>query len=483
MTRREQLLALARTHPETVVDWLLAAEAPVQPLLEQILQLQARVAELEGRLAQNSSNSSRPPSSDGLAKPPPRSLRNRSGRKPGGQPGHPGHTLERVKKPDHVEIHLLTGCPCGQCGGVSLSEQPVLDYERRQVFDLPPLQLSVTEHQAEIKQCPVSGRKVSAAFPQGVTAPVQYGTNFRALALYLFHQQLLPFDRLRQTCLDLFGQPLSLGTLTQINRDAYDDLAEAESAVIRGITQSPVVHVDESGLRVAGRLHWLHVACTPELTFYGVHANRGTEAMDALGVLPHCRQWLVHDHWKPYYKYEALHALCNQHLLRELKFLCEEQHEVWAGELSRFLLDCKADPNTSAGLNEAQFGRAHARYRAIVRQGRRAHPRRKAGSKRAAQDKATNLLDRLEDYDLCVLAFLIDPCVPFTNNAGEQAIRMNKVKQKISGCFRTLRGAHIFARVRGYLATCRKQGHNLWEACRRLAMGEPFMPSAPAGGP
>jgi transposase len=476
MTRREELLALARTNPEALVDYVLSLE-------EQIRRLEARVTELEARLAQNSRNSSRPPSSDGLRKPPLRSLRGNSGRKPGGQPGHPGHTLQAVAQPDHVEVHALTRCPCGQCGGVSLLGQPVLDHERRQVFDLPALELSVTEHQAEIKRCPVSGRRVSAAFPAGVAAPVQYGPNFRGLTLYLFNQQLLPFERLRQTCLDLFGQPLSLGTLTQTNQSAHDALAPVESAVIRGIIQAAVVHVDESGLRVAGSLHWLHVACTPELTHYGVQANRGAEAMDALGVLPQCRQWLVHDHWKPYFKYEALHALCNQHLLRELKFLAEELHEAWAAELSTFLIEWKNDPLTSLGLDEGQFDQAHARYRAILRRGRRDHPRRRTGQGRTAQDKATNLLDRLEDYDLSVLAFLIDPQVPFTNNQGEQDIRMIKVKQKISGCFRTLAGAQVFARIRGYLSTCRKQGHNLWEACRRLALGRPFMPHVAPSGP
>jgi transposase len=476
LTRRQELLGQARRQPEAVVDQLLAAE-------QQIEALRVKVRALEDRLALNSTNSSKPPASDGLAKPPPRSLRQKSGRSPGGQPGHPGRTLEPVKKPDHVAIHTLSLCPCGQCDGVPLHDQPVLDYERRQVFDLPPLQLSVTEHQAEIKACPVSGRKVVAAFPLGVEAPVQYGPHFRGLTLYLFNQQLLPFDRLRQTCLDLFGQPLSLGTLTQTNQRAYQALDPVESALIRALIQAPVVNVDESGLRVAGRLHWLHVACTSDLTFYGVHGKRGTEAMDALGVLPHCRSWLVHDHWKPYYKYDALHALCNQHLLRELKFLAEEQHQAWAAELSRFLLEWKDDPLTSWGLDEAQFKRAHARYKSIVRRGRRSHPRRKPGQGRTQQDKATNLLDRLEDYDLCVLAFLLDPNVPFTNNQGEQDIRMIKVKQKISGCFRTLTGAQVFARIRSYLSTCRKQGHNLWEACQQLVIGQPFMPNIPTTGP
>jgi len=476
LSRRQELLRQARRHPEVVVDQLLASEQQVKDLKE-------KVSQLEDRQALNSTNSSKPPSSDGLTKAAPHNLRKKSGRKPGGQPGHPGHTLQPVPKPNHTLKHPLDLCPCGQCGGVSLRGQPVLDYECRQVFDLPPLLLIVTEHQAEIKQCPVSGLTVRAAFPAGVHAPVQYGPHFRGLTLYLSNQQLLPVDRLRQTCLDLFGQPLSLGTLTQTNEQAYHALSPVETAIMDALIQAAVVNVDESGLRVAGKLHWLHVASTPQLTLYGVHSKRGCEAMDALGVLPHCRRWLVHDHWKPYYKYDALHALCNQHLLRELKFLAEEHHQTWAVQLSQFLLEWKEDPLTQLGLDEKQFKRAHARYKAIVRLGRRDHPRRQPGQGRARQSKAANLLDRLQDYDLSVLAFLIDPEVPFTNNGGEQDIRMIKVKQKISGCFRTLMGAQVFARIRSYLSTCRKQGRSLWEACYQLVIGQPFMPKTPATGP
>lgn len=459
---REELLALTRRQPETLVDLFL---------------------DLQERLARNSTNSHQPPAADGLAKPAPKSLREKTGRRPGGQPGHPGHTLQPVETPDHVQTHRIERCPCGFCQRVSLAGQPVLAYERRQVLDLPPLRLSVTEHRAEIKPCPVSGLLVTARFPAGVVAPVQYGPHFRGLTLYLFHQQMLPFDRLRQTCQDLFGQPLSLGTLTQTHARSYQALAPVEAAIVCGLSQAVVVNVDESGLRVAARLHWLHVASTADLTFYGVHGQRGTVAMDALGVLPHCHRWLVHDHWKPYYKYEAFHALCNQHLLRELKFLAEECHEAWAPSLTAFLLEWKDDPRTQAGLTEAQFQAAHKRYQAIVRQGRQAHPRRLPGQGRTQQGKAANLLDRLEDFDLQVLAFLIDPNVPFTNNQGEQDIRMIKVKQKISGSFRTLTGAQTFARIRSYLSTCRKQGRNLWEACYQLAIGQPFMPHVPAAGP
>jgi transposase len=473
ISQREVLLSQARRQPEVVVDRLLAAETKIQAL-------EAKIRQLEERQALNSTNSHQPPSSDGLAKGHPRSLRKKSGRKPGGQPGHPGHTLEQVKKPDISWIIHLDKCTCGKCGGVSLHRQPVIDYERRQVFDLPPLKLTVTEHRAEIKECPRSRKRVTAAFPAGVEAPTQYGHNFRGLTLYLFNQQFLPFDRLRQTCLDLFGQPLSLGTITQLNLAASATLAPWSEATVQGLIHSTVIHADESGLRVAGKLHWLHVASSKALTLYGVHPKRGTEAMDALGILPYYHYWLMHDHWKPYSKYEALHALCNQHLLRELKFLAEEQHQAWAARLIDYLIQWKNHPLTSLGLDEQQFHVAYTDYKAIVGQGRRDHPRRLKSRGRAKQDKATNLLDRLEDFDLCVLAFLIDPNVPFTNNTGEQDIRMIKIKQKISGCFRTLAGANAFARIRSYLSTCRKQGRNIWDACHKLAIGQPFMPNLPA---
>jgi transposase len=351
------------------------------------------------------------------------------------------------------------------------------------VFDLPPLRLEVTEHQAETKRCPVSGRLVTAAFPPGVSAPVQYGPNFQTLTVYLSQQQLLPHDRLGQLCEDLFGQPLSTGTIVANNLRVAGQLAGFEAAVVGQLRQAPVVHVDESGLRVEGKLHWLHVACTPRLTFYGVHPKRGTEATDAFDILPHCRGWLIHDHWSPYFTYaEALHGLCNEHLLRELKFVAEERHEAWAGRLSQWLVRAYRRRQRGGALSERQFQRAQARYRAILQSGRRLHPRGQGTAADPAR-KIANLLDRLQDFDLCVLAFLFDPDVPFTNNQAEQDIRRIKVRQKISGGFRTLSGARALARVRSYLSSCRKQGHNLWEAIRQAVVGQPFMPELTTAGP
>jgi transposase len=463
----------------------LAQSALVKLILafqEQVAQLEQRLKGLEARLAQNSSNSHHPPSSDGLKKPAPKSLRTRNGRKPGGQPGHPGQTLRPVPKPDHVQIHELA--VCSHCGRAGLGREPVLNYESRQVFDLTPRPLEVTEHRAEIKCCPDCAAQVRAAFPTGVSAPVQYGPRFQSLMVYLNQQQLLPYDRLAQLCQDLFGQPLSAGTLVAANERVFAQLEPFAQGLAQQVPQAPVVHLDESGLRVAGTLHWLHVASTAQLTFYGVHSKRGTEAMHALGIIGACRQWVVHDHWKPYFSYaECQHALCNERLLRELKFLWEEQQEVWARQLSDLLLALHRRRQKQGEFSERQFKRALKGFHAVVRRGRYRHPRRAAGQGRCARSKAANLLHRLEEFDWSILAFLWDERVPFTNNQGEQDIRMIKVRQKISGCFRTLRGARVFCRIRSYLSTCRKQGHNLWEAVQKAVAGRPFVPSCPATGP
>jgi transposase len=472
-----------------MTDAWLAVTILVSRLLQRIEQLEQELSasrrqlqELKGRLAQDSHNSHQPPSRDGLSKPKPKSLRIRSGRKAGGQPGHPGGTLQRVKDPDHTEMHRLQACP--RCGSRALHREPALDYERRQVFDLPPRFLEVTEHRAEIKHCPHCGQTVKADFPAGVSAPVQYGPGFQGLMVYLNQQQLLPYARLAQLCEDLFGQPLSVGTVVAANQRVYEQLEPFERVLVRQVAQAEVVNLDESGLRVAGALHWLHVAATPQLTFYGVHPQRGQAAMDAFGIIGACRQWVVHDHWKPYFGYDqCLHALCNEHLLRELKFLWEEQQEPWARQLSDLLVRLHRRRQQHGELGERQFKRALKAYHEIVRRGRRRHPRLARGQGRQAQSKAANLLARLEDFDWSILAFLFDERVPFTNNQGERDIRMIKVQQKISGCFRTFRGAQVFCRIRSYLSTCRKQGRNVWEAIPSALSGKPFIPGVLAAGP
>jgi transposase len=348
------------------------------------------------------------------------------------------------------------------------------------VFELPLLRLEVTEHRAEIKHCPHSGREVRALFPAEISAPAQYGTRFSGLLVYLHEQQHLPFGRLGELCADLFGAPLSLGTLQEANENAFEALAGFEAQVVSALKAAPVIHVDESGLRVEGKLHWIHTACTAALTFYQVHARRGTEAMDAAALLPQREGWVVHDFWAPYFQYDCAHALCCEHLLRELKFLFEEESQPWAGAMMELLWEFHALSKAQPHLSEDLLKECHRRYQALLGEARLLHPRRAKGEKRGKQSKTCNLLDRMEDYDQCILAFLADPDVPFTNNQAERDIRMVKLREKIAGSFRTFKGALIFARIRGFFSTARKQGRNLLESVTEIFQGTPFIPAAPS---
>ena len=336
MQTRDELIALARLHPEVVVDELLALRTEVAALRILVLSLQKKMEELESRLAKDSNNSHKPPSSDGYAKPAPKSLREKSDRPSGGQPGNPGQTLAFVDKPHHVVAHTLLDCPCG-CGG-SLRRVKVISIERRQVFELPLIRLEVTEHQAEVKRCPNSGQIVTAPFPPNVNAPVQYGSSFNALLVYWRDQQLLPFDRIAQMCADMFGRRVSEATIQAAVESTAVALVPFETHITAQISQAKIANADESGLRVEGKLHWLHVLSTAVITWYGVHAKRGQEALCHFGHLTHFTGRLIHDCFKPYFAYACLHGLCNAHLLRELTFLFEQQGQLWARKMFCLLL-------------------------------------------------------------------------------------------------------------------------------------------------
>lgn len=462
-TRRD-LEALARREPGRLIDL--------------VLDFQGMLQALEARLAQNSANSHRPPSSDGYAKPCPKSLRQRTGRKPGGQNGHPGHTLQPVPRPDSRVTHRLKLCPCG-CGK-NLRRQPLVRYESRQVFDLPEVRLRVTEHRAEVKICPSTGREVVAAFPPDLRAPAQYGARFQAWLSYWRHQQLLPLDRIALMCADLFGQRISEATLLTIEAKLYHALAPFEERVHALLCQAPLAHFDETGVRIAGRLHWLHNASTSLLTWLGVHKRRGHKAMDAFGILPRFIGRAIHDGLESYLRYPCLHGLCGAHLLRELVFLHEVMRQRWARQMNRLLLRMLKATHACAPRSPPQR-RVNAlirRYRALIAKGLRRNPRRLSNGRsgRPRQSRAYNLLRRLRDHEGSVLAFLVQPGVPFTNNRSEQDLRMSKVQQKISGGFRTLRGATRFARIRSYISTVRKNERNILGALTDALQSWPFIP-------
>jgi len=445
--------------------------------------LQERLRVLEEKDAKNSQNSSKPPSSDGYQKPAPKSLRQKSDKKSGGQQGHKGHTLEPVEKPDHTIVHKLTLCPCG-CGA-DLSRRTVTRVERRQVFDLPPQKLEVTEHVVEFKICPRSGNEVHASWPKGVDAPAQYGSRIIAWFTYLCVQQLIPVERIGQMCQDLFGHGVSDATICSAVQKTDQSISPFKSSVVDHILQAPVAHADESGIRVKGKLQWLHVVSTKLVTWYGIHARRGREAITSFAFLLLFKGILIHDCWASYLELACDHGLCNSHILRELTFVYEELHQDWADALRKLLLDMKqaaADhKNQKKPHTPTELSCWHRRYRTILRKGRMANPQtapppeqKKRGRKK--QTKPQNLLDRLEKYEPWVLAFLHDFRVPFTNNLAEQDIRMIKVKQKISGCFRTMEGAQRFLAVRSYISTARKNGLQILPTIVDALNGYPFIP-------
>jgi transposase len=457
--------------------------ALIAALQAQVAELQARVQALEARLATDSHNSSQPPSSDGPGvKPHPKSLRAASGRKPGGQPGHVGATLRQVDEPDEVQVHAPSRCRA--CGG-SLEGVPALRWERRQVVDLPPVRARVVEHQAETRRCPGCGAATSGPFPQGVQAPAQYGPGVAALAVYLNHAQLLPLERTGAVLAEVFGCPLSERTLERAVGACDARLAEAEAAIKRGVQAAEVAHFDETGLKVGGNGWWLHVASTPRLTFYAAHQQRGRAALEAIGVLPAFRGRAVHDGLPAYWPYEqCAHALCNAHHLRELTFVEEQLGQPWAKDLKEVLLESKqaVDAARARGLPalSAEVKQAFARrYDEILEAGLLANPPPEPTGKRGRpkRGKAGSLVERLRAHKGATLAFLEDVAIPFDNNQAERDIRMTKVRQKISGCFRTTTGAERFCRIRGYISTLRKQGIPILSALGKAMVGAPPLPA------
>lgn len=463
---RETLLALIGYQAEQI-----------ERLTAQNAELRARVEKLEAQLAKNSTNSHQPPSRDGLKKAAPKSRREKGKRKSGGQVGHKGEALERVATPDAVVVHPLSRC--GHCQH-DLSGVVVAGVVKRQVFDLPPIGLSVTEHQAEVKQCPVWCQKRRAAFPDGIDAPTQYGPNVLAQAVYLHSYHLLPLARLRAWFEDCVGQRLSEGTLQRARAEMAEAVAPALDTIYEGVTRSDLVHLDETGFRIAQRLGWLPTVSTPSLTYYPVHPKRGDEAMLDAGVLPNGRGWAVHDGFKPYFTFTTVrHALCHAHHLRELEFLIEHYTVKWAAPMHTLLLamkrHCEENPD---GLSAAVI----ADFEALLKAGFEQHPIRPRSPdrpKRIVQHPATNLLLRLRDYRDAVLAFIRYPQVPFDNHRAERDLRMMKVNQKISGCFRTWAGAELFAAIRTYLSTARKQRMSMLRAAHLALLGTPFIPAIP----
>ncbi len=461
---------------EQLVELVASQAAVIEKLTVQVETLTARVGELEARLAATSKNSSKPPSSDGLAKPSPKSLRGKSGRRPGGQDGHPGRTLCQVADPDEVVRHEPTTCAgCGTGLGGAAEAGTV----RRQVFDLPPVTIRVTEHRLVAKRCRC-GQVTRPPAPFGVAAPVQYGPTMNAIVVYLYVGQFLSKQRTAQALSDLFNVPITDATVAAATTRAAAGLEPFLGQVRDQIKAADVAHFDETGFRIANKLGWIHSASTTTLSLLTAHRRRGIEAMTAAGVLPGFTGVAVHDAWPPYDTFTATtHALCGAHLLRELQAVIDTADIggwCWARQVTDSLLTLKTHTDTARAAGQATTEPGllaehtrRIRTAATIAADDHTHSGPLARKHRAL---ARRIRDRLPDY----LLFTTNPAVPFDNNAAEREIRMVKTRQKISGCMRTMTGADQFCVIRSYTATARKNGLNLFAALTQLTRGNPWQP-------
>ena len=443
------------------------------------LKLEERVCELERRLDENSNNSSKPPSQDGPGKLT--KTRSRSKRKPGGQVGHLGQSLQQVEDPDHIVELKLRSAP----SGAKLSDKDIIDWEVRQVFDLPEPKLIVTEYQVAVYRDPGTGKICKDSFPQGVDAPAVYGAGALALMVYLHVQQHLPLERTGAIFTDLFGQPVSDGTILRARGEVAQELVSFEEALVTILRAQTMLCSDETGLRVKGKLHWCHVMCTEDLTYYAIHDRRGSAAFEDIGVLSDFQGRLIHDCLSSYDAYcpKAKHGLCNAHVIRELTAVGEQSDDQkWALRLIDYL--CEANNKVKElgrCLTEEEMLPWRRRIKRIVKAGETANPEEEIETPqkgRRKRTKAQNLIKRIKERQEDYLRFMVDGEAPFTNNQAERDLRMMKIQMKISGCFRTLMGAEDFARIRSYLSTMRKNGHNLFNGIKLAILGDPHMPSA-----
>lgn len=451
----------------------IAGEKDLSPAIKASLDLLLLlVTLLLNRLGINSSNSSKPPSADPNRTRKPKSP---SGRKPGGQQGRQGTTLQPVVDPDEIKILRIDrkSLPDGQYREVG--------YESRQVIDLEITRM-VTEWRAQVLE-DNQGKRYVAPFPEGVTRPVQYGIGVKVNSVYMSQYQLIPYHRIEDHFLDQMQIPVSNGTIYNFNQEAYERLDYFDQWVRRQLALSPLLHVDETGINIGGKGNWLHNTSNAKYSFFYPHAKRGGEALDEIGILSAFQGVLCHDHWKTYYQYGALHSLCNAHHLRELERAWEQDKQQWAEKMMVLLKEInKATHEAGGRLDIMASEHYRKRYRLLLEEAEKECPspdstKRKGSRGRVPRSKARNLLDRLRDFEGDVLRFMDEEDVPFSNNQAENDLRMTKVQQKISGCFRSFDGARIFCRIRSYLSTCRKQGLTPSESLRLLFQGEwpPFM--------
>jgi len=469
----EELKSKLRETPPEVIAYIVS-------LHEKIEKLETRVKELESRLKLNSRNSGKPPSSDGYAKKNRKTIDTKD-KKAGGQPGHKGNTLKQSSEPDHIDYHNPHNC--SQCGH-NLDGENVISIEKRQVFDLPPPPtIEITEHQSFTVRCPHCGSKTSGVFPEHVTNSVQYGPRIKSYLTYLSHYQLIPYERVTEMCEDLFGFSISPGTVVNLTHNLSNKLELFEENILNVLKNEPVIHNDETGVRVDGKLSWLHVTCTPSFTHYSLQRKRGNEGIDEIGILPEYKGISVHDFWGPYLSYQCEHSFCNAHIIRELIRVEEETSQQWASKLIELLLQAKEIKefyhNDGVLIPPVILSSIKETYNELVQKGLDENPPPIiSGVKRGRKKKGfvRSLLERLNEWNTGVLKFIDYILVPFDNNQAERDIRMMKVKMKISGGFRSFDTGEAIVRIRSYISTIRKNGINVIEGIISTFYNDPWMP-------
>ena len=478
---REEILTQYRLNPDTIVSYIEALEsqnkakdarievlesqnkakdARIEALESQVIELQERIDELESLLNWIQGKKKRP--SNGAIsekKPKTKDSQKGSSKRPGGQEGHPGSTLNKVEDPDEIICHRLHECKyCGH----NIEESGIIGYETRQEFNIV-VRRKVTEHRTEIKKCPYCNCKNMADFPESIIKPVQYGITVLSTAIYLRNYQLIPYNRIKNLFRDIFGFKISSGTIIKAEKKLYHKLKGVTNYIRKKLIKEDVIHGDETGINVNGRGEQCHLISTKKYTYYFHHKSRGFKAMNKMGVLPKYRGIVVHDFWKSYFKYKCEHALCNVHIQRELENIYKIYKQEWAKEMSDLLYEIKEQADCARKLGtkigEDTIKTFIEKYHSIIMKGFEDNPPPeihkdnvvKRGIK--AQSKAKNLLDRLEKYEKEILRFATDLRVPFSNNQAERDLRMITIQQKISGNFRKTHGADVFCRIRGYIST------------------------------
>ncbi|HEX2867917.1 MAG TPA: IS66 family transposase [Ignavibacteriales bacterium] len=487
MTEKE-ILTVYEQGPEAVVKLVQGLFDVIEKLNEiienqnkKIDQLEKKVLELESRINKDSKNSSKPPSTD-MFRRNQNNSREKSGKKPGGQPGHEPHRLELCSNPNKIVIHKATRCSCCR---MSLKDIPIQRVERRQILDIPVIKIKVIEHQAEVKVCPVCNQTTKGKFPEKLQRVVQYGTGVYTFISACQNFLMIPYERTAEFFSYLFDHKISEGTLKNINERLYNTLEETDQKLKDAITRSEVVHQDETGIYISGERHWLHASSTERLTFYQNDKNRGQKAFDEIGIIPQFHGILIHDYWKPYLGYtDCSHYLCNAHHLRELKFIHEEfPHQKWAFHMQKLLKKAKervdrAKQNGKMGLSRYLVNKYESLYDRIIIKAIRANPpnkERTTARGRIKQTVSRLLAERFRECKKMILGFIHDFKIPFDNNLVERDLRMMKLKQKVSGCFRSKEGADFFCRIRGYISSARKQGFNVFDALLSAFQGKPLL--------